>query len=116
MQRGVCETLWYAGTVVYLRQMQWKCKCVFVSAGVFIIIQKNTQIRDFGGIKMGAIMVEKLEHFLYKICDCKLNEIINLINCSKLKLLTVNCQKNIAKSYYYAALISRKIQARIKKL
>lgn len=58
-------------------------------------------------------MVEKLEHFLYKICDCKLNEIINLINCSKLKLLTVNCQKNIAKSYYYAALISRKIQARI---
>ena len=56
-------------------------------------------------------MVEKLELFLDKICRGKPEDIMKLINYSKLRLLTVNYQKNIDKKFCYVSMLLRRMQA-----
>ena len=62
---------------------------------------------------MGKIMIEKLELFLDKICDCSSIDIIRVINYSHLRLLTVNYQKNIDRNYYYISMVSKRVQSGI---
>ncbi len=58
-------------------------------------------------------MIEKLELFLDKICDCSSIDIIRVINYSHLRLLTVNYQKNIDRNYYYISMVSKRVQSGI---